>query len=45
MDVFGVACDATSFSCISQKINPLKEVLKKSSCLGLIEFLGENKYE
>ena len=35
--------DATCFSCIRWKINPLKKVLKKSSCLGLIEFLGENK--
>ena len=35
--------DATWFSCIRWKINPLKKVLKKSSCLGLIEFLGENK--
>ena len=35
--------DATSFFCISWKINPLKKVLKKSSCLGLIEFLCDNK--
>ena len=30
-----IGCDATSFFYISEKINPLKEILKKSTCSGL----------
>ena len=36
-------CDTTSFFYRIGKISPFKEVLKKSSCLGLIECLGKNK--
>ena len=36
-------CDATSFFQINEKINPFKEVLQKSSCLGLIECLRKNE--
>ena len=38
-----IGCDATSFFYINGKINPFKKILKKSSCLGLIECLSENK--
>ena len=37
-------CDTTSFFYRIQKISPFKEVLKKSSYLGLIECLGINKF-
>ena len=35
--------DATSVFYITGKINPFKEIFKKSSCLGLIKCLSENK--
>ena len=38
-----IGCDGTSFLFINRKINLLKEVLKKSSCSGLTECLGEKK--
>ena len=37
-------CDTTSFFYRIEKISPFKEVLKKSSYLGLIECLGINKF-
>ena len=37
-----IGCDTTPFFCINGIINLLKQVLKKSSCLSLIEFSGEN---
>lgn len=37
-----IGCDTTPFFCINGIINLLKQVLKKSSCLGLIECSGEN---
>lgn len=40
-----IGCDATSFFNINGRINPFKEVLNNSSCLGLIKWLGENKSE
>ena len=35
-----IGYDATSFFYIIRKINSFNEVLKKSSCLGLSEWLG-----
>lgn len=40
-----IGCDATSFFNINGRINPFKEVLNNSNCLGLIKWLGENKSE
>lgn len=39
-----ISCDTTLFFYIRANINPLKDVLKKWSFLGLIECLGENRY-
>ena len=36
-------CDTTSFLCRIGKISLFKKVLKKSSCLSLIEYLGKKK--
>ena len=37
-----IGCAETPFYSINGKINLFKEVLKTSSCLGLIESLSEN---
>ena len=36
-------CETNSFFYRIKKISLFKEVLKKSSCLSLIEYLGKNK--
>ena len=38
-----IGCYGTSFFYINGRINTFKEVLKNSSCLRLIEWLGKNK--
>ena len=38
-----IGCYGTSFFYINGRINTFKEVLKNSSCLHLIEWLGKNK--